>query len=70
MVTALTQYSELEGHFDLVALEAKQAQPPAVEVIDVREQLPNSVEHPASTPSNTLNHLKTAPGPTVGPAAP
>ena len=66
-VRALTQYSELEGRrFDLVALEAEQAQAPAVEVMDVREQQPNSVEQPASPPSNTLSHLKTCPRPDCG----
>ena len=52
---------DLEDTSALGVLEAEQACPPALEVIEVREQLPNLVDQLASKPSNTLNHLKTPP---------
>ncbi|CAK7321161.1 hypothetical protein VULLAG_LOCUS23760 [Vulpes lagopus] len=61
VVTHLIRFPNLEDTSALGALVAEQARPPSIQVVEVREQLPNSVEQPASTPSNTLNHLKTPP---------
>ena len=70
VVTALVHCSALEEPpAPLGPLEEEQAPPPAIEVTNVLEQSPNSMEQPALDPKEHPEPpQEPAPAPTVGPA--